>query len=498
MAGEADFLGSPAAAPIGDAVPVFLAAVHGYEFAAGSVAGSDSRRDGGDWSEAVTLGGGRLAVAVGDLVGGGDSSATAITMLRGALVSALVAGDDVSAVLHRLDALAGRIPEAVGSTVAVAMFDPVNQDLRCASAGHPWPIFVPRSGPAVFLAGSVGMPLATAGEPAATQTMPLVAGDAMVLYTDGVLSGRGWPPEDADAAFLDAAAEVRNGDFSCSELSERLLGVMLPVGEPVQDDAVLLVVRAGSVDIPPFRLDVPARPEHLATVRRALGEWMTSANIGAEDAMAVQLAVGEAVANSVEHAYHDQVPGRAVVTAAVRESGQVYIEVADGGMWRETDLAANAHRGRGLHLARASMGNLRLDRGPGGTTVRMTYQLSSEPPAGKRAPAAEWAGTDVLDVEVLTGEKPVRVRMIGELDAANAEEVRDQVQQIGRGGSVPLRLDLLGVEYLDSFAVRTLFELAMAAQASGERLTVTVPARSPIERVLLVSGLAQLATIEAA
>jgi anti-anti-sigma factor len=498
MAGEADFLESPAAVPIGDAVPAFLATVHGYEFAAGSVAGSDSRRGGGDWSEALTLDGGRLAVAVGDLVGGGDSSATAITMLRGALVSALLAGDDVSTVLRRLDALAGRIPEAVGSTVAVAIFDPVNQELRCASAGHPWPIFVPLSGPAVFLAGSLGMPLATAGEPAATQTMPLAAGDAMVLYTDGVLSGRRWSPEVADAAFLDAAAEVRNGHYSCSELGERLLGVMLPAGEPVQDDAVLLVVRAGSVEIPPFRLDVPARPEQLAAVRRALGEWMTTANIAPEDAMAVQLAVGEAMANSVEHAYRDQAPGRAVVTAAVRESGRVHIEVADTGTWRETDLAANAHRGRGLHLARASMGSLQLDRGPGGTTVRMIYQLSSDAPAGKPAAGAAWAGTDVLEVEVLIGEKPVRVRMTGELDATNAEEVRDKVHRISRGGSVPLRLDLLGVEYLDSFAVRTMFELAMAAQASGERLTVTVPARSPIERVLRASGLAQLATIEQA
>jgi anti-anti-sigma factor len=498
MAGEADFPESPAAVPIGDAEPAFLDTVHGYEFAAGSVAGSDSRRGGGDWSEALTLDGGRLAVAVGDLVGGGDSSATAITMLRGALVSALLAGDDVSTVLRRLDALAGRLPEAVGSTVAVAIFDPANQELRCASAGHPWPIFVPRSGPAVFLAGSLGMPLARAGEHATPQTVPLAAGDALVLYTDGVLSRRGRSPEESDALFLGAAAEVRNGHFSCRELTERLLTVMLPGGAPVQDDAVLLVVRAGSVEIPPFRLDVVARPEQLSTVRRALSEWMTGANIGAEDAMAVQLAVGEAMANSVEHAYRDQAPGQAVVTAALRDSGQLHLEVADHGRWQETDLVASAHRGRGLHLVRASMGDVRLDRGPGGTTVRMTYQLTSGGPVGKPVVAAAWAGTDVLEVEVLADEKPVRVRMTGELDAANAEEVRDRVQQISRGGSVPLRLDLLGVEYLDSFAVRTLFELAMAAQASGERLTVTVPARSPIERVLLASGLNQLATIDPA
>jgi anti-anti-sigma factor len=501
MAGEADFAESPVAvreAKRSEAVPTFLAAVHGYEFAAGSVAGTRSRRSGGgDWSEAVELPGGRLAVAIGDLVGGGESSSTAITLLRGALVSALLAGDDVTAVLHRLDALATRIPAAVGSTVAIVVFDPANEELSCGSAGHPWPMFVSQSRPASFLTGSCGMPLATVGEPVASQTVPLAAGDALVLYTDGVMSGRGWGPGDADAAFLDVASDLRSGHFTCAELSDRLLGVMLPAGEPVHDDAVLLVVRAGSVDIPPFLLDVPAVPEQLAVVRRALNAWMTSANIGAQDAMDVQLAVGEAMANAVEHAYRDQEPGRAMVTAVVHGGGKLSIEVSDNGSWRETDVVASAHRGRGLHLVRASMGDVQLERGPGGTTVRMNYQLSYEAAPAKPA-AANWAGTDALEIEILTGGRPICVRMTGELDAANAGEVRDKVQQISRGGSVPLRLDLAGVEYLDSFAVRTLFELAMAAQASGERLTVTVQGGGPIERVLLASGLGQLAGIERA
>jgi anti-anti-sigma factor len=498
MAGEAEFAEAPAlarAAGRSEAVPTFLGAVHGYEFAAGSVAAADSRRGGGDWSEAVSLPDGRLAVAVGDLVGGGDSASTAITMLRGALVSALLAGDDVTTVLHRLDALAGRVPAAVGSTVVVAVFDPQNVELSCGSAGHPWPMFVSQSRPAAFLAGSCGMPLATVGEPVVSRTVPLAAGDALVLYTDGVISGRGWAPGDADAAFLDAATDLRSGHFSCAEVSDRLLGVMLPPGEPVQDDAVLLIVRAGSVDIPPFLLDVQALPEQLATVRKALGEWMTEANIGAQDAMDIQLAVGEALANSVEHAYRDREPGRAMITAVVRGGGKLHVEVADNGSWQDTDVVASAHRGRGLHLVRASMGDLQLERSPQGTTVRMTYQLSYEASPVKSS-AANWAGTDALDIEILTDGRPVCVRMTGELDAANADEVRDKVQQISRGGSVALRLDLVGVEYLDSFAVRTLFELAMAAQASGERLAVTVRGSGPIERVLLSSGLGQLAEIE--
>jgi anti-anti-sigma factor len=474
------------------AAPTFLPAVHGYEFAVRSVGATGPRR-GGDWSEAVVLADGRLAVAVGDLIAGG-SSATAITMLRGALVSSLLAGDDVGTALHRLDVLASRIPEAVGGTVAIAVVDPVNGVLSCASAGHPWPVLVPEGRPVSFLTGSRGVPLATSGERAAPQTVPMAAGDALVLYTDGVLSGRDRMPEVADTAFLVAAEEVRNGQLSADEVAQRLLEVMLPAGRPVHDDAVLLVVRTGTAGKMPFRLEVPALPEQLGEVRRALAGWMAATGIGADDAMAVQLSVGEALANSVEHAYHGRPPGYVVITASVHDSGQMDIAVSDDGSWLDTDLVASAHRGRGLHLIRASMTAVQLARDPAGTTVRMMYRLSAETPTNKPA-MANWVGTDAIEMEVLTGTKPVCVRLAGELDAANAEEVRVKVQQVSRGGSIPVRLELLGLEYLDSFAVRSLFELAMAAEASGERLTVTVRRGSPIERVLTASGFGQLAEI---
>jgi anti-anti-sigma factor len=183
-----------------------------------------------------------------------------------------------------------------------------------------------------------------------------------------------------------------------------------------------------------------------------------------------------------------------VISAFMRDGGQLLIEVSDDGSWLDTDVIASAHRGRGLQLIRASMADVRLERDRKGTTVRMTCRLSGETRTNKPA-AADWAGTDVIEVEVLPGTKPVGVRLAGELDAANAEEVRDKVQRISRGGSVAVRLDLLGLEYLDSFAVRTLFELAMAAEASRERLSVTVRRGSPIARVLTASGFGQLAKI---
>jgi anti-anti-sigma factor len=470
--------------------PAFLSPVPGYGFAVRWVEAAGSR--GGDWTEAVSLGDGRLAVAIGDLVGG-DEFATVIALLRGALVSSLLAGDDLLAVLGRLDTLAARLPGAVGSTLAVVMLDPARGLLSFVSAGHPPPLLVTEAGDATFLAGSRGVPLAAAGAPVIAQAA-LAEGDTLVLYTDGVVAGRGWSAAEADSAFSTAASAVQAELLTCGEVAERLLGVMLPEGEAVQDEAVLVVVRPGSLETAPFRLEVPAHPAQLAVVRRALGAWLASGGVGPDDAMSVQLAVGEALANSIEHAYPEGAQGRAVVAAAITAAGHLDLEVADTGAWREADLVASAHRGRGLQLMRATMSMVRLVRGASGTTVSMHFQLAAEP--GAVAEPAEQPGTDIVEIEVLTDAKPVCVRLSGEFDAANAESVREQVQRISRGGSIPLRLDLAGLTYLDSFALRSLFELAMAAEASGERLAVTARRGSMIERVLTASGFDQLATLD--
>ncbi|WP_157357746.1 SpoIIE family protein phosphatase [Amycolatopsis nigrescens] len=474
------------------AVPALaaLAAVPGYDLAARYVAAADRERAGGDWFEAVGLPDGRLAVAVGDLVGAGAPSA--IAMLRGVLMSALLSGDDVDAVLRRLDLLAERVPEAGGSTVTVVVLDPVAQELRFASAGHPLPILVAGEGGAKLLAGPRGMPLAVPAARATPHSVPLATGDALVLYTDGMLGEHGRTSRSADPVLLTAADEARDQRLSCADLCDRILGAMLPAPRSARDDAVVLVVRAGKTATVPFRLDLPAEPAELAVVRKALDEWMTGAGMSQEDATALQLAVGEAVGNSVEHAYVGRDQGRVVVTAERRGDGMIRVDVSDTGRWRNIDPAENVHRGRGLQLIRASVGEMRLIRSAAGTTVRMLYRLSNGD-GEHRAVESSWVGTDHIAVEVMAGGTPLRVRLSGELDAVNAESVSRELQRVSRGGSLALWLDLADLEYLDSFGVRILFELASSAQTTGERLAVTAPKDSVVERVLLTAGFDQLA-----
>ena len=88
---------------------------------------------------------------------------------------------------------------------------------------------------------------------------------------------------------------------------------------------------------------------------------------------AVGVAVSEAIANVVEHAYG---PRDAVFELeAALEEGRVAIAVRDFGRWRG---ARGEDRGRGLGLMEALMDSVELSRTSDGTTVRMRRRLLSD------------------------------------------------------------------------------------------------------------------------
>ncbi|MFY9885673.1 MAG: ATP-binding protein, partial [Candidatus Cybelea sp.] len=79
----------------------------------------------------------------------------------------------------------------------------------------------------------------------------------------------------------------------------------------------------------------------------------------------LMIAVGEAVANAVEHAYRGTT-GDFVLRLATRDD-TIVGEVQDLGTWRDGEPALE--RGRGLSILRAATSRLELNRSPHGTTV---------------------------------------------------------------------------------------------------------------------------------
>jgi len=81
------------------------------------------------------------------------------------------------------------------------------------------------------------------------------------------------------------------------------------------------------------------------------------------------------------------------------------------------------------------------------------------------------------------------VRLDGEVDLSNIDEVRRAVFAPADAGHACLVVDLTGTTYLDSTAVRLLFDLAVRLQARRRRLRLVVSDATIVRRVLVLTKL---------
>ncbi|MGD9988777.1 ATP-binding protein [Pseudonocardia sp.] len=118
-------------------------------------------------------------------------------------------------------------------------------------------------------------------------------------------------------------------------------------------------------------LEVPADATRLAPMRRAVVAWARALDLSEETVADLQLAVGEAAANSVEHAYPAGAAGLVELALQLRRRrGRrlVMVRVRDHGRWRSPP-ADPGYRGRGLAMIRAVAHDVAIDPGPRGTEV---------------------------------------------------------------------------------------------------------------------------------
>lgn len=86
------------------------------------------------------------------------------------------------------------------------------------------------------------------------------------------------------------------------------------------------------------------------------------------------IAVGEAVANAVEHAYRDAPPGL-VQLRIDRDARQLVATIEDFGHWRP--FARSEERGRGIELMHACMDSVQIRSTRASTQILLKAQLAS-------------------------------------------------------------------------------------------------------------------------
>ncbi len=328
---------------------------------------------GGDWYDIVALANNMIGLIVGDAVGRGLDAATAMGQLRSALTALALAGLDPAGALEAVGAFAHTIPGAHSATCLYVIVDPANAQLVYSVAGHMPPLVIAPDGRTRYLDDIQDPPLAAArlDRPRRSGRAEFPAGSTLVLFTDGLVERRREPIDAgldrlAAAAASTVALPIRP---MCDQLIAELLNDQLQ-----HDDVAIVAARLVKTHSDSFRRRFNANATNARLVRHDFQDWVAHYELGTEAQGDLTLAMGEALANSVEHAYAGGATG-VVEVEAVLTDGLVHLAVRDHGLWRAPH--DDPDRGRGLMLMRRLVDDVRVDTDGRGTVVTLEYRLRS-------------------------------------------------------------------------------------------------------------------------
>ena len=350
-------------------LPHSLPRLPGLSMAAWYLPAAEESAVGGDWYDVIQLGHRRLGLTIGDVAGHGLAAATYMGQLRSAIRAYSLVIDRPAELLK----LVSRFADQEHSRMATMIYATLNLDtwvVDFARAGHPYPLLLRADGSSTFLTEASGPPLGSgAVGDYDQQRIALGPAETLFFYTDGLIERRGKTLSDGEAALSEAAnAAPDEPELMCREVIQRLTeGIDAP------DDVAVLAVRAVGLD-DRLEVEVPAVAEQLATVRHLIRRWVTAKGGTDDDCAAFAVAVSEACANSVEHAYG---PGDAMIDLrAELNDGEALVSVRDGGEWREP---TGQHRGRGIPLMKEFMDDVAIETEDDGTTVQLRRRIGGAP-----------------------------------------------------------------------------------------------------------------------
>ncbi|MET8012752.1 SpoIIE family protein phosphatase [Streptomyces sp. NPDC005271] len=196
----------------------------------------------GDWYELTDLADGRIAVAVGDVVGQGLEAACVMGQLRSALSAATRASKGPAQALEVLGLYAQFVEGALAATVVQVVIDPAGHTVAYSCAGHPPPMLLRVQGTVELLDQATDPPLGVRSEyvrrPQAT--IGYATGSTLVLYTDGLIERR---EEDIDVGLDRLTASLcHHCGLQPQPMADALLADLGITGGPAADDTALVVI----------------------------------------------------------------------------------------------------------------------------------------------------------------------------------------------------------------------------------------------------------------
>jgi integral membrane sensor domain MASE1/anti-sigma regulatory factor (Ser/Thr protein kinase) len=343
-------------------LPPALPQIPQMQTAAWYRAGMQEQEVGGDFYDVFEAGPGRWIAVIGDVCGKGPEAASLTALARYTLRA--VGREEVkpSEALYSLNQaiLEQRSDHRFMTVALIGVSDESGRQIVTASsAGHPLPLLVRATGEVTQI-GTAGTLLGIYPDPwLADHRVEMAAGDALILFTDG-LNERRDPQDEPTRRIWDILSE--SAGSGANEITERLQGVAPEEdGEGTDDVALLVLRRTAPRDRAPRRtnpqaetwkiaVDLDPVPESAARARDAFsalrGELAEQVHADFE------LLVTELVSNSVRHA--GLRPRESIHMRAAASGAVLRVEVSDSGTGFDPGAARPAPDGSagwGLLLA---------------------------------------------------------------------------------------------------------------------------------------------------
>ncbi|NAS21290.1 SpoIIE family protein phosphatase [Herbidospora sp. NEAU-GS84] len=214
-------------------LPRSLPEVEGVELAARYVPASAKAEIGGDFYEVIEIGG-KLMVAIGDVMGHSLHAATVMAEIRHAVRAYASEGHPLDEILRQVNLLMLRFLPRELATVALLLLTPSTGEIVMCNAGHLPPLLVSdRRADYLSMPGPLlGARLHRPGEARFT----LEPGQALVLVTDGLVERRDLTLQDGMARLQELSGTVED---DLEAYCDRVIDAMM---RPDHEDDVALVV----------------------------------------------------------------------------------------------------------------------------------------------------------------------------------------------------------------------------------------------------------------
>ncbi|MFD9164017.1 PAS domain S-box protein [Streptomyces sp. NPDC059558] len=301
---------------------------------------------GGDWFDLIPLGGGRVGVMIGDVMGRGLDAAAVMGQLRSASHALAKTGMPPWQLMRALDAVVSELPDQF-VTCCYLVVDADAAEITVCSAGHLPVLLADPGGEVSRLPVEVSVPLGVGEVPHHESRHAVAPGSVLALYTDGLVETPGSDIERQVDGLAAALEKALASTGSLEAAADRLLTDLLPDADDNADDVTLLLVRIPSTPATARTLVLDAAPSSVAAGRRflraTLEEW------GKDDEQLRETAcllASELLSNAVRH-------GSGPVRLRMRQAGrELGVEVCDASpvLPQARFAAPDAESGRGLLL----------------------------------------------------------------------------------------------------------------------------------------------------